>query len=711
MASQSGLQCGQSRDDTGFEVQMLQGISENVCAKKHSSPVTTDKNSNVPTPNNMVSLYGTTDVMCDGISGQNKDDLAVVKQVLADICDRIGSIDCSDVNSNNQLCNNQNVFSKQIPPEKKNGEHNVPNENHVPNDHNVSHNQEASNKLSILNMQNFPNKQSISNEQNVSNEQLQSQGQPSNEPNFETCLTSTHPDKILHDLSTVQEDIKVLGITTGTPKLPNGNAEHHQLLTNGKEKEATSTDESDSSDESSPNDDSSSSDESSSGDENSSQNSHSADSESEDDEANLSGTKITKWKKHGGLKTKDELTFADLPDVEPLDFCLEESVELTPLGEVESILSDNAFVIIKSFENVPAVDADSILFLEDRSGFGRVFDIFGKVKYPHYCVRFNNTDEIKSTNIEIGQTVHFAPDTKDLTNFVFVSQLNSLKGSDASWENDQEPPPEFLEYSDDETEAQQKSERKWTYQLKRRHEAQTQGEGPIAAKSRKQRPFKSRKKTAWTNQSYGPQHNGHSQGGGFVPPQHERRGQVAPPPNNQKPPVRIPAQSRLPNPPQTNPNGPHSGPFSPPFMRPPVRHFAMPLGPPGHPRPPFQNLAHSSQPDDCLPHNARGSQPWITENNVPPNRPPGIQQVWSVGRPSSIIPRLPPRWPPKIKKESTKNARPQCLGHQPWMSRGNTLPNEPPMNQHRWPAGQPNAPPSPDVKPDIPDAVRKYLDM
>ena len=82
------------------------------------------------------------------------------------------------------------------------------------------------------------------------------------------------------------------------------------------------------------------------------------------------------------------------------------------------------------------------MFLEDRSGFGRVFDIFGKVKYPHYCVRFNNTDEIKSTNIEIGQTVYFAPDTKDLTNFVFVSQLNSLKGSDASWENDQEPPPE-----------------------------------------------------------------------------------------------------------------------------------------------------------------------------------------------------------------------------------------------------------------------------
>ena len=45
-------------------------------------------------------------------------------------------------------------------------------------------------------------------------------------------------------------------------------------------------------------------------------------------------------------------------------------------------LSMSFLVIIKSFENVPAVDADSILFLEDRSGFGRVrnsFIIFLKV--------------------------------------------------------------------------------------------------------------------------------------------------------------------------------------------------------------------------------------------------------------------------------------------------------------------------------------------
>ena len=235
--------------------------------------------------------------------------------------------------------------------------------------------------------------------------------------------------------------------------------------------------------------------------------------------------------------------------------------------------------------------------------------------------------------------------------------------------------------------------------------------GPVAAKSRKQRPFKPRKKTARKSQPYGPQHNGHSQGDGFVPSPFEQPGQVVPPPNDQKPCVRIPAQPRLQNPPQTNPTGPHPGPFSPPLMRPPVRHFAMPWGPPGHAQPPFQNFAQPSQPRICPSHNTRDSQPWITGNNVPPNRPPGNKQDWSVGQPNNIVPQpLLPRWPPKIKQERTENARPQCLGHQPWMSGGNTSPNGPPMNQHRWPAGQPNIPPLPDVKPDIPDAVRRYLD-
>ena len=52
--------------------------------------------------------------------------------------------------------------------------------------------------------------------------------------------------------------------------------------------------------------------------------------------------------------------------------------------------------------------------------------------------------------------VYFAPRTRH-TAFVFVDALFNQKGSDASWENDQEPPEGCLDYSDDEQERRAKA--------------------------------------------------------------------------------------------------------------------------------------------------------------------------------------------------------------------------------------------------------------
>ncbi|XP_077999516.1 uncharacterized protein LOC144452318 [Glandiceps talaboti] len=41
--------------------------------------------------------------------------------------------------------------------------------------------------------------------------------------------------------------------------------------------------------------------------------------------------------------------------------------------------------------------------------------------------------------------------------YVFLQQLQQMKGSDASWKNDEEPPDEFLDYSDDEQEKEAKA--------------------------------------------------------------------------------------------------------------------------------------------------------------------------------------------------------------------------------------------------------------
>jgi len=55
--------------------------------------------------------------------------------------------------------------------------------------------------------------------------------------------------------------------------------------------------------------------------------------------------------------------------------------------------------------------------------------------------------------------VYYAPKTEH-TAYVFLDQLMKMKISDASWANDEEPPPNFLDYSDDEEEQRAKREQK-----------------------------------------------------------------------------------------------------------------------------------------------------------------------------------------------------------------------------------------------------------
>ncbi|OTF83536.1 H/ACA ribonucleoprotein complex non-core subunit NAF1-like protein [Euroglyphus maynei] len=50
------------------------------------------------------------------------------------------------------------------------------------------------------------------------------------------------------------------------------------------------------------------------------------------------------------------------------------------------------------------------------------------------------------------------------TKYVFVNNLIREKGCDASWKDNNEPPPEHQDYSDDEQERQAR----WKYQAKSR---------------------------------------------------------------------------------------------------------------------------------------------------------------------------------------------------------------------------------------------------
>ncbi|XP_056417454.1 H/ACA ribonucleoprotein complex non-core subunit NAF1 isoform X1 [Hyla sarda] len=158
------------------------------------------------------------------------------------------------------------------------------------------------------------------------------------------------------------------------------------------------------------------------------------------------------------LKTKDELLVDELPAVEELSISLPDHVELKPFGTVSSIIEQ--LVIIESLRDVLPLNEDSVVFKEDRSVAGKIFEIFGPVPHPFYVVRFNSKDHIESKGIKIKDAMFFAPSVEDFTQYIIPDALKREKGSDASWTNDQEPPADAIEYSDDEKEREAKQKKK-----------------------------------------------------------------------------------------------------------------------------------------------------------------------------------------------------------------------------------------------------------
>ncbi|NXU39526.1 NAF1 protein, partial [Drymodes brunneopygia] len=158
------------------------------------------------------------------------------------------------------------------------------------------------------------------------------------------------------------------------------------------------------------------------------------------------------------IRTKDELPIEELPPVEDLSIILPDNVELKLFGTVSSIIEQ--LVIIESLRGLPAVNEESIIFKEDRQAAGKVFEIFGPVSHPFYVIRFNSPEHIKEKGINVQDNMYFVPSVEDFTQYIFAEKLKEEKGSDASWKNDQEPPPEVLDFSDDEKEREAKQKKK-----------------------------------------------------------------------------------------------------------------------------------------------------------------------------------------------------------------------------------------------------------
>lgn len=153
---------------------------------------------------------------------------------------------------------------------------------------------------------------------------------------------------------------------------------------------------------------------------------------------------------HRGVKVPGELDIDDLPPIEDLHITLPRT-ELRLAGRVRHAV--DRLLVVESEPGQPVLDLESVLFRADGTALGRVFDVLGPVSSPYYTVRFNSADQLSGEGgPKPGEVVLYAPLHADVTQYVLESEVRKQRGSDASWENNIEPPPEHLDFSDDEQE-------------------------------------------------------------------------------------------------------------------------------------------------------------------------------------------------------------------------------------------------------------------
>ncbi|XP_062861309.1 H/ACA ribonucleoprotein complex non-core subunit NAF1 isoform X2 [Trichomycterus rosablanca] len=292
----------------------------------------------------------------------------------------------------------------------------------------------------------------------------------------------------------------------------------------------------------------------------------------EDDDGNAPGKRPP-----APVKTQDE----DLPAVENLTISLPEETEMESIGIISGIIDQ--LVIVESKKDSPPINDESVLFNKNRLSIGKVFEVFGPVCQPYYVLRFNSQEEIEQKDLKIRDPVFFAPKIKDFTGYIFVEQIKQMKGSDASWKNDQEPPPEALDFSDDEKERLSKQKQK---QQKRSQKQNLEDSDSDTESSSRpppsQKPPRRKPRQNWNSQRGRPAH--HNPHPGFytncqVNP-HFRPDYMIPPPAPFQPPFQGHSYSPYLRAPAPHMGHWHPGPYPGPMFYPPPP--PPPPPPPSH---------------------------------------------------------------------------------------------------------------------------------
>ncbi|KAL2164887.1 hypothetical protein VTH06DRAFT_183 [Thermothelomyces fergusii] len=154
------------------------------------------------------------------------------------------------------------------------------------------------------------------------------------------------------------------------------------------------------------------------------------------------------------LRTKNEMPEEVLPKP---DVTITPEMKIELLGNIEFIVETTLVIKSQKPGEVQVLDTGSVLCREDRTVIGALAEVLGNVRSPMYTVGFRTLDEIKELELAPGMPVYYSVQH---ANYVFTQPLKEAKGTDASNLHDEELPPEEMEFSDDEKEAEYKRAQK-----------------------------------------------------------------------------------------------------------------------------------------------------------------------------------------------------------------------------------------------------------
>uniref|UniRef100_A0A7E4VNK3 H/ACA ribonucleoprotein complex non-core subunit NAF1 n=1 Tax=Panagrellus redivivus TaxID=6233 RepID=A0A7E4VNK3_PANRE len=155
----------------------------------------------------------------------------------------------------------------------------------------------------------------------------------------------------------------------------------------------------------------------------------------------------SEYPKESKKNRKLDNDYYDLPNLDNLSLLCIDSLELAPFAKV--VQHYDALLMLKAVPDVPYLDMDTMLFTENKTLVGTIYELMGLVSDPIYNILFPSVAECEK--IPLGTTLYYAPSADEtVTKLLFLDSLRNTsywKNDDADSDNDEEEDEEARYYS------------------------------------------------------------------------------------------------------------------------------------------------------------------------------------------------------------------------------------------------------------------------